>query len=183
MKQKILFAFLIAFSSCIGVNAQKNVIKFNIFAPIVKTANFQYERAIGENKSFQLGAFFTAYSPETTKFNGFGITPEFRFYLSETAAPEGFYAAPYLRYQSYKIEETSPDIAGKATFSGIGGGLIIGKQWIFKEKVALDIFIGPSYTSVGDLKIETGNSNTESYNIDPFDGFGARFGVCFGLGF
>ena len=51
MKQKILFAFLIAFSSCIGVNAQKNVIKFNIFAPIVKTANFQYERAIGENKS------------------------------------------------------------------------------------------------------------------------------------
>jgi hypothetical protein len=31
-----------------------------------------------------------------------------------------------------------------------GGGVVIGKQWIFKEKISLDIFIGPQY-SVGDV--------------------------------
>lgn len=179
--KKILSILILGFV-CSYATAQSNVIKFNIFAPIAKTANFQYERAFG-NKSFQLGAFYSAYSPSTTKFTGYGITPEVRFYLSETDAPEGFYAAPYVRYQSFTIEETNPDpdLSGKATFNGIGGGLIIGKQWIFKEKVALDLFIGPSYTNVGDLKIETGNGNPESYDIDIFDGFGVRFGVCFGL--
>jgi hypothetical protein len=180
--KKTLTALMLSFIGFTITSAQTNVIKFNIFAPIVKTANFQYEKAFG-NKSFQLGAFYTGYSPSTTKFSGYGITPEFRFYLSDTPAPDGFYAAPFVRYQSYTIEETDPDIAGKATFSAIGGGFIIGKQWIFKEKVALDMFIGPSYANVGDLKIKTGNGDPESYDIDVFDGFGVRFGICFGLAF
>jgi hypothetical protein len=177
--KKLFTAFLICFVSVSIATAQTNVIKFNIFAPIVKTANFQYEKAFGD-KSFQLGAFYTGFSPGTTKFSGFGITPEFRFYLSETPAPAGFYAAPFLRYQSFTIEETDPDIAAKGTFSAFGGGVIIGKQWIFKEKVALDLFIGPSYNG-GKVKAEAGDSG----NLDPetFDGFGVRFGVCFGLAF
>jgi hypothetical protein len=174
--KKILSILILGFV-CSYATAQSNVIKFNIFAPIVKTANFQYERAFG-NKSFQLGAFYTGFSPETTKFSGFGITPEMRFYLGDTDAPEGFFAAPFLRYQSFTIEETDPDFEAKGTFSAIGGGFIIGKQWIFKERVALDMFIGPSYNS-GKVKAESGD--TGSLDAGTFDGFGVRFGVCFGL--
>lgn len=174
MKKLPIIIFLFG---CFVASAQSNVVKFNILAPIAKTANLQYERAFGD-KSFQLGVFYTAFSPETSKFNGFGITPEFRFYLSDTDAPQGFYAAPFLRYQSFTIEETDPDFAAKGTFSAFGGGLILGKQWIFKEKVALDLFIGPSYNS-GKVKAESGDSG--SLDVGTFDGFGVRFGVCFGL--
>lgn len=177
--KKIAGIFILSLVGLSFVNAQSNVIKFNIFAPIVKTANFQYERAFG-NKSFQLGLFYTAFSPETTEFSGFGITPEFRFYLSETPAPAGFYAAPFLRYQSFTIEETDPDFAAKGTFSAFGGGLIIGKQWIFKERVALDLFIGPTFNS-GKVEAESGDSG--DLDAGTFDGFGVRFGVCFGLAF
>lgn len=173
---KKFFSILLLGIGCSYVSAQSNVIKFNILAPVVKTANFQYERAFG-NKSFQLGAFYTGFSPETTKFSGFGITPEVRFYLGDTDAPEGFYAAPFVRYQSFTIEETDPDFSAKGTFSAFGGGLIIGKQWIFKEKVALDLFIGPAYSS-GKVKVEEG---TGTLDAEAFDGFGVRFGVCFGL--
>lgn len=180
MKKIILTMLCIGTLATASVQAQSNALKLNIFAPIVNTANLQYERAIGENKSLQLGFFYTAWNPEGSKFRGIGVTPEFRFYLSDTPAPAGFYAAPFLRYQNFTIEETDPDFSAKGTLSTFGGGLIIGKQWIFKERVVLDIFIGPSYNS-GKIKVESGDANL----LDPraLDGFGVRTGVCFGLAF
>lgn len=178
--KKTIYLFLFGLIGLPVAQAQTNAIKLNILAPIVKTANIQYEKAIGEDKSFQLGLFYTAWSPETTKFTGFGITPEFRFYLSDTPAPAGFYAAPFVRYQNFTVEETDPDFASKGTLSTIGGGLVIGKQWIFKEKVVLDIYVGPSYAS-GKVKAESGDSS--SLDVGSFDGFGARFGVSFGFAF
>jgi hypothetical protein len=156
----------------------QNVVKINIFSPIVKTFNIQYERAINETSSFQLGLFYTGYSNDDTKFSGFGITPEYRFYLSETPAPQGVYVAPFVRYQSFKIEEK--DVTNsEADFSAFGGGLILGKQWVFKEKVVLDIFIGPAYYS-GKISGETSDGD---FDTDVFDGFGIRTGICFGLNF
>lgn len=178
MKKNTSIAILIL-CSLATARAQTNTIKLNILAPIVKTANVQYEKAFG-NKSFQLGAFYTGFKQSTTKFSGFGITPEFRFYLSDTPAPQGFYAAPFLRYQNFTIEGTDPNASAKGTLSTFGGGLIIGKQWIFKEKVVLDIFLGPAYNS-GKVKATSGNA--DNLNPQSFDGFGVRTGVCFGLAF
>jgi hypothetical protein len=181
MKKIILTILCVGVLAASSVQAQNNVIKFNILAPVVRTANVQYEKTIGENKSFQLGAFYTAFGDETLKYRGFGITPEFRFYLSDTPSPAGFYAAPFLRYQNITVEETFSGEEAKGSVNIFGGGLIIGKQWIFKEKVALDIFIGPSYYSSGDIKVESGNASNLS--LGAFDGFGVRTGVCFGLAF
>jgi hypothetical protein len=178
--KKLFTVLLICFVSASIATAQTNVIKFNILAPVVKTANLQYEKAFG-NKSFQLGAFYTGWTPSTMKLSGFGITPELRFYLGDTPAPAGFYAAPFLRYQSFTVEETDPDFAAKGTFSAFGGGVIIGKQWIFKEKVALDMFIGPAYAS-GKVEAESGDSGNLEVG-GGLDGFGVRFGICFGLAF
>jgi hypothetical protein len=181
MKKTIVTMLCLGVLAATTVRAQTNVIKFNILAPVVRTANVQYEKAIGENKSFQLGAFYTAFGPETLKYRGFGITPEFRFYLSDSPAPAGFYAAPFLRYQNITVEETLSGEEAKGSVGIIGGGLIIGKQWIFKEKVALDLFIGPSYYNSGDIKVDSGDAS--SLSLGSFDGFGVRAGVCFGLAF
>lgn len=168
-----LFAGVMVMSA---VHAQ--VIKANILSPVFRTINVSYEQAISENGSLQLGFFYTGYKADVTKFSGFGITPEYRFYLSETAAPEGVYVAPFVRYQSFNLEDE--DTGDKATYSSFGGGLVLGKQWIFKEKIALDIFLGPSYSS-GKIKVESGSE--DEFDVGIFDGFGLRLGINFGFKF
>ncbi|GIV35991.1 MAG: hypothetical protein KatS3mg032_0370 [Cyclobacteriaceae bacterium] len=167
--------FILFCSLAVATVLHAQVIKINILSPIVRTLNVQYEQALSGTSSFQLGFFYTGYEEDGDRFSGFGITPEYRFYLSETEAPEGVYIAPFLRYQSLKLED---DFGSKGTYSGFGGGLILGKQWIFKEKVVLDVFIGPSYSS-GTVKIESGSG--DNLGADVFDGFGLRTGLCFGL--
>jgi hypothetical protein len=171
-----IILFLLIGSSVSSV-AQENVLKINIFSPIVKTLNVSYERKVSATGSFQLGFFYTGYSTSGTKFSGFGVTPEYRFYLSSTEAPQGVYVAPFVRYQSFKLEEeTSND---KGTLTMFGGGLVIGKQWIFKEKISLDIFIGPSYSG-GNVKVTSGQDN---FDTGAFDGFGIRTGLTLGFAF
>lgn len=172
---KICVTLILLISMNAVAQAQSNVIKINIFSPIVRTLNMQYERKITSNGSFQLGFYYTGYSVENTKFSGLGITPEYRFYLSNMDAPQGVYVAPFLRYQSFTLSKGND----KGTLTTMGGGLILGKQWIFKEKIALDIFLGPSYSS-GDVKVTSG---ADSFNINAFSGFGLRTGVCFGFAF
>jgi hypothetical protein len=157
--------------------AQKgNVLKINIFSPIAKTFNIQYERKVSSSSSFQLGFYYSGFSITETDFSGIGITPEYRFYLSDTEAPNGVFVAPFIRYQNFSVSNGTD----KGTLTTLGGGLIIGKQWIFKEKVALDIFIGPKYSS----RNVTVTSGTDTFDTGKgLDGFGVRAGVCFGLAF
>lgn len=178
MKKTLLLVIVGLIWCSYSIKAQSNVLKINILSPVVKTASVFYERALNDQSSFQLGFFYTGYSGDDTKFSGFGITPEYRFYLSETPAPNGFYVAPFLRYQNFDLEdEISSD---KASYSSFGGGLLIGRQWIFKERVALDVFFGPSFVS-GDVKIS--EASEASFDVDVFDGFGIRTGISLGLAF
>lgn len=157
------------------VNAQSTV-KINILSPIIKTINLQYEKVLNESSSFQLGFFYTGASTGGTELKGFGITPEYRFYLSETEAPAGVYVAPFVRYQSFNLKDDD-FTNNEADYSSFGGGLILGKQWVFKEKVVLDIFLGPSYSS-GSVKVKSGS---DTFDTGAFDGFGLRTGLCFGI--
>lgn len=100
------------------------------------------------------------------------------FYLSQTSAPEGVYAAPFLRYQKFNLEDKEFS-DNSADFSAFGGGVVLGKQWVFKEKITLDIFLGPAYYS-GKVSGESGDS---SWDTDAFDGFGLRTGINFGFRF
>lgn len=178
MKTKLFFAVIALILMTIGVSkGQENVVKINIFSPIIKTFNFSYERKLSATSSFQLGFFYTSFNPENTKFSGIGITPEYRFYLSESEAPAGVYVAPFLRYMNFNLEDT--DTNDKGTLSAFGGGLVIGKQWIFKEKISLDIFVGPQYSN-GNVKVTSGQDN---FDTNVVDGFGVRFGLNLGFAF
>lgn len=156
---------------------KKNVIKANILSPIVKSGSFFFERKINDKSSAQLGIGFTGYKSGETKFSGIAITPEYRFYVSQSnPAISGFYIGPFVKYANYKLT----DDTDKATLSTFGGGLTIGRQWIFSNVISLDIFAGPSY-STGDVKVTSGS--------DVFDvpgtisGFGLRAGVTIGVAF
>jgi Protein of unknown function (DUF3575) len=182
MKKNLTIALILFLSggAFMTAKAQDNVVKINIFSPIVKTFNLSYERKLSATSSFQLGVFYTSYSPDDTKFAGIGITPEYRFYLSESEAPAGVYVAPFVRYQNFKLENSFDGVESKGTWSSFGGGLVIGKQWIFKEKISLDIFIGPQYIAGGDVKVTDG---VDTFETDVFDGFGVRAGLTLGFAF
>ncbi|MGB0521508.1 MAG: DUF3575 domain-containing protein [Flammeovirgaceae bacterium] len=159
--------------------AQKTVIKANLLSPVVSTGSFFVEHAISETSSLQLGGFYTGASVGDTKFRGFGITPEFRYYLSDREAPAGFYLGPFLRYQNFTLTYDSDD--SEADLTTFGGGVLVGNQWIFKERIALDIFAGPSYNA-GSLEAKDG-ANEDNFETGTFDGFGFRFGVALGIAF
>ena len=178
MKKVSVIAFFVCLMAAANTVQAQSVVKINILSPVVRTINLSYEVAISENGSFQLGFFYTGYKDDVTKFSGFGITPEYRFYLSETTAPEGFYVAPFLRYRRFTVENVETDSEG--TYSPFGGGLIIGKQWIFKDKISLDLFLGPQYSS-GDVKLSSGDEG--DLDLGVFDGFGLRTGITLGIKF
>jgi hypothetical protein len=178
MKKRILLPLLLFLLFIPKLSsAQENAFKINVLSPIFRTLNVQYERKIKESSSLQLGFFYTGYSIGDTEFSGFGITPEYRFYLSESEAIQGVYLAPFVRYQSFNLSQEIDN--AKATLTTFGGGVIIGKQWVFKEKVVLDLFIGPAYNS-GSVEVKSG---TDNFDVGTFDGFGVRTGFCLGFAF
>lgn len=178
MKKAILLVIVALMWCSSNIWAQSNIFKLNIVSPIVRTASVFYERTLNDQSSLQMGFFYSGYSDDETKYRGFGVTPEYRFYLSETLAPSGFYVAPFLRYQAFDLEDKVT--ADEATYSSFGGGLLIGRQWVFKQRVALDLFLGPSYFN-GDVEAAEGSG--DEFDVEAFDGFGLRTGITLGLAF
>jgi hypothetical protein len=180
MKKVLLIGVVcVLFFAGKNAQAQSNAVKINFLSPIFSTANIAYERALSESSSFQLGFYYTGAKVSSLKYSGFGITPEYRFYLSDSPAPAGFYIAPYLRYQSVKLTEEEFD--NEATFTSFGGGLIIGKQWVFKKRITFDIFLGPAYNA-GKVKVDSGSE--DEFDVSGgFDGFGLRTGMTLGVAF
>jgi len=181
----LTFAMFLVFSGITDAQ-KKNAVKINIFSPIVKTFSGFYERALSDGASAQLGFFYTGYKVEDTKFSGWGLTPEFRLYPGKKEDLAGFYLAPFFRYSSFSLEtptvdpQTLQEIDGKATLSTIGGGLLIGGQFLFGDIVTLDLYIGPKYGS-SDIKIDAGQE--DDFSLGSFDGFGVRGGLTIGIAF
>lgn len=179
-KSLLSFAFVLALSLLSYTSySQSSVFKINIFSPLVRTLNVSFEQKLSGSSSAQLGFFYTGFSVSDTKFSGIGLTPEYRFYLSDTDAPAGVYVAPFIRYQNFKLEDEVNNAKGE--LSTFGGGLLIGKQWIFKERVSLDLFIGPAFQS-GDVKVTSSSGNAD-FETGLFDGFTVRTGVTLGIAF
>ena len=162
--------------------AGKNIIKINLPSVALKNYSMQYERVINNRQSIGLGFAVSPNTGlpfkstlleqfggnddarkaiETTTFSKFTITPEYRFYVGKKGAPAGFYLAPFARYTSMSFDQdyTFTPGSGKlhtahltGKFSGVGGGLMIGAQWLLGEHVTLDWWIlGPF---VGSMKAD-----------------------------
>lgn len=180
MKKIALLAFCMLIVS-VGLNAQKmNAVKTDLFSAFLRTGVIKYERAINEDMSVQLGFFYTGYSPgETnTKLSGIGITPEFRYYLSSTPAPNGTYLAPNFRYMSLTVADQVEDVEGTLTSLGIAFNL--GKQVVLKDIIVIDAWVGPVYAF---RSISGSAEEVDTGQISGADGFGIRLGIAIGIAF
>lgn len=158
----------------------KNLVKINVLSPFVLTGSFFYERVLQERMSAQLGFFFTGFRLPATRFGGFGLTPEFRYYLAGEA-PRGTYLAPYYRYQRFNAEIRR--IAEIARFSQNGGGVLIGRQWIIADLISLDAYFGGGYMT-GQPQAINRDGQLEEVNLGPLGpGFRIRSGLTAGFRF
>lgn len=179
------FTLVLAFvAATVAVNAQSdvrnNAIKLNPLSLFALTGNVAYERAVATNQTFQLGVYYTGLTISELKYSGMGITPEYRFYVGgNKQAFDGFYVAPFGRYQSFTFKEKTSD--NKATLSSIGGGAIVGFEKMWSRGFTLDVFIGPSYNSG---KVKYSEDNIEEFDIKGgLNGLGVRTGLTLGIGF
>lgn len=173
-----LVFLLSGFLSATQAVGQHNVAKANLLSPFILTPNISYEHVISRSISGQLGFFYTwARLPSFYAFEGYGITTEFRYYFSKGPAPQGMYLAPWGRYQDLDVRD-DPDIYGN--ISGFSGGLLFGRQWLFREKLTLDLFIGPQYLSG---KVKTYPGSAQPIVAGSGRGFWFRAGLALGLAF
>lgn len=162
--KKIVFGTAILLLTNSYVSAQtnpvlgKNIFKVNLTSLLFKNASIQYEHVLTPKSSFALGVsimpktglpFASSLKEqygsnddakraiETTQLSNYSVTPEYRFYLSGNA-PNGFYLAPFARYQHMAFEQDYsftassgkvyyPHITGN--IDNIGAGLLAGVQW------------------------------------------------------
>lgn len=76
-------------------------------------------------------------------------TGEFRFYGGKHPGARGFYLSLYGRYAdinvdynyTYQAQSGSYNIPIKSNFTGLGGGLMIGAQWLIAKRVTFDWYI------------------------------------------
>lgn len=122
--EKIIFSVLLLvlmFASTYQVHAQekKNQIKTSLVVPLAGAFQLSYERMLNYEMSLELGICFG----ELVFVNS-----QYRYYLSENmTAPSGVFISPFLLLSNQMF----------------GGGLTVGYQRLFKQKVSLEAFLGP----------------------------------------
>jgi hypothetical protein len=159
-----------------NVSPEKNVLKINTLSLILGTGSIFYERKFSDMTSGQMGVAYLSYKFDDTRFSGLILTPEFRIYPTKGAI-DGFYIAPYLRYQKFSIKNTTDDSEG--SLSSMGGGLLFGRQWITNKGFTMDLFFGGHY---GSSSVDV-TSGTDTFDTGNFSGFKPRVGFAIGFAF
>lgn len=124
----LVVAFVVLVNPIAEAQVKSNVIKTSLTAPILKTYTLAYEHAFNSDISAQLGFnYFAGWKIGDSRLNGFSVTPEFRYYLSESKeAPRGGFIAPFARYGSTGIKAgvIGDEDYGKADITLIGGAFL-----------------------------------------------------------
>lgn len=201
MIKKLLLVGFIAAMGSISVNAQvaDNAIKTNIFGAFVGQYQLAYERALNENLSAQLSVGLISRTWESSasagsftssteqKDGGFLVIPEVRYYFTEGL--KGFYGSAFARYRTgtTTVTTTFDDSSSETEYTrnAVGGGLLVGYQFLFNDRIALDIFIGPQFKSVSsEVSSNDDEDDTTTVELEgESSGAGVRFGVNFGVAF
>jgi len=171
---------------------KKNIIRWNITPLLINATNltFGYERILKENQSMSINAglllfpqFLNNDSLEVSYVEhgnrvGFTTAIDYRFYLkkrNKRNAPDGIYIGPYLTYYQYAFDskirlidnnDVKNDISIDASFKMASLGMELGYQFLFWDKMTVDlILVGPS-VSYYNAKINL----TGELGIDDEDG-------------
>ena len=170
--------------------AHNNIIRFNITNPVIfggRSIIFGYERVLGKHRSFSVNIGQTGFptlnliNADSLRANsilgekGFHVSGDYRFYLSKENkynAPRGVYIGPYYSYNyferknSWTLKSTSGGTAqtveSKTSLSIHGIGFELGYQFIFWDRLALDmILLGPGIAAYN-LKASLGSNLSDA---------------------
>ena len=176
------------------------LVKMDVLSPIFRTANVTFEKPLSNVSSLNLGILYQDQSSAVSNaayLSRFAATAEYKYYMSKTDAPRGFYVGSFLRYQWLKSEDwiwngiydqwgnyISTYAYQARELSTIGAGMSVGFQHIFKDKIAIDVYLGPVYNS-GDKRIDPSSPYNERPNdvFKPYVGYFMRSGFSVGLVF
>jgi hypothetical protein len=174
---------------------RKNTILINLSNPMLISNKFQiigYERILPNNQSFtvNVGIFsipkFRGDLADSLGLNtdykdkGFHFSTDYRFYLKKEnkyAAPRGVYLAPYYTY-NHLIRENSWNFENEGIIDQVYTDLTLnihtigaelGYQFVFRDRVALDlILMGPGFGFYS-VKAELGTDMDPDKQSEFFD--------------
>lgn len=177
MKIITSIVFLLSVYAGMGQNTVKgdavNIVKVNVLGITSGSFVLQYERLVAPKISLGLGInrmptrdipYFNYVEDivkdkgaidilKDVKISAFSFIPEVRFYLGKEGL-RGFYIAPFLRYDRFKVvlpveyiyESRLQSVTINGNVDGFSGGLSLGAQWRLSEHFYLDCtFVGLSY--------------------------------------
>ncbi|GAA4368179.1 hypothetical protein GCM10023185_40700 [Hymenobacter saemangeumensis] len=183
--KKVLLTLGILGCGSLAANAQDNAIKLNVTSLLFGIGNGSFEHKLSDQSSLQLGAFYASYgSDESGKFTGFGITPEYRFYVTGESM-QGLFIGPFVRFQNFNISSTSTfgtsTSTDKSTLTTFGGGVNVGYQWIFGGHFSMEPFLRLGYNA-GKPKSDN-NGNVDYTGLSYFTGTSVLPGLNLGFAF
>jgi hypothetical protein len=126
---------------------KKHIVKTNLLSTLTRAASLSYENVLGNKSSIQAGAYYGK-SQMLGGIERVSFTTEYRKYFSSQKNPlVGMYLAPYLKYQQLtdREEGRSDELTAQAEIHTMGGGLLIGRQWIAKKGFTVDMYAGAGY--------------------------------------
>jgi hypothetical protein len=170
---------------------RKNTIRFNITNPFLlsdKSLIFGYERIVKKNQSFSINLGRASFpklvsvandsikqnAGITSKEKGFNLSVDYRWYLGSVnkyGAPRGVYIGPFYSYNYFNrtnnwtlnTSNYQGDVQTDLTFNFQTVGAELGYQFVFKNRISLDmILLGPGITGYN-IKFKSGTT------LDPDD--------------
>ncbi|MBN1185743.1 MAG: DUF3575 domain-containing protein [Bacteroidales bacterium] len=169
---------------------KENVVTTSISNLALLAPTIYYERVLGDHMSAKMGAFYNRLTVIEITRSGYGVVPEFRYYMGEKGAPRGLYVAPFYKYQfcEYSSPNVDPDThksyIARLNMNGYGGGIVVGAQ--FGNSFVFDMFLGPSYTNWKTISSERPTDDdaiSDKSFLKEGPLFGVRFGLSMGFGF
>ncbi len=213
MKKLFVGLFFLCLALCNTAKAQtestekKNIAKLGIPNFVFGSFLVSYERVITEKITGQMNFFFFGRKTNPSPWGpngGWGITPEARFYLTETKqSPLGFFLAPFLTLQGLRYDysiskDNNPQLydgngnlnagvkaeaGAKSTVFGIGA--TVGYQWLFRDIITLDVYAGPGF-GLSSMKTDGGDATHTPEvirkEIDAYFPFTKQNGLIFRAG-
>lgn len=158
--KSIFICALLMISAVANVHAQEEKqpvinIKTNPFASMLNMIPLSIEAFITNDFSASANVFIISSSNgmSETYFeqSGFGISPELRYYFTDNVLngqKNRVYAAALYSYEqgaNATLDRYDNPIPGWS--HAVGGALLIGNQWFFKNRFTVDLFLGPAYMS------------------------------------
>lgn len=185
--------------------AQQGTIKINPVSVLIRTLNVQGEIKTRHNQTFQLGLiylnrdyelpdfglnFFGTSSRTISREFGYGITPEYRFYIQDRKVNfVKYYVGPYYRWLRFDIKETtefknpiSEPVIYQTKIIRQGGGIIVGLQ-ITYESAVIDFYVGGHYMeNTYSSSIDSDGKASKPYiSSFMYERILPRFGVAIGF--